>query len=41
LKNDGVEGTRINGVEILRDSVFLATTSDFLQNPVSTFFEDK
>ena len=27
LKNDGVEGSRINGVEILGDTVFLATTS--------------
>ncbi len=41
LKNDGAEGTSINGVEILRDSVFIATTSGLFAKPVSTFFEGK
>ncbi len=39
LKNDGVENTRINGVEILRDSVYIATTSGLFAKPTSTFFD--
>lgn len=41
LKNDGVEGTRINGVEILGDTVFLATTSGLFVRPLKVFFENK
>jgi hypothetical protein len=41
LKNDGVEFTRINGVEVLRDSVYIATTSGLFAKPLSTFFEEK
>lgn len=41
LKNDGVEGTRINGVELLRDSVFIATTSGLFVKPITTFFNGK
>jgi len=41
LKNDGVENTRINGIEVLRDSVFVATTSGLFAKPVSTFFDSK
>jgi len=41
LKNDGVENTRINGVEILRDTVYIATTSGLYVKPVSTFFDSK
>jgi hypothetical protein len=41
LKNDGIENTRINGIEILRDSVYAATTSGLFAKPVSKFFEGK
>lgn len=41
LKNDGVEGTRINGVEILGDTVFLATTSGLFARPLKAFFDSK
>ena len=41
LKNDGVENTRINGVEIMRDTVYIATTSGLYVKPVSTFFDSK
>lgn len=41
LKNDGVEGTRINGVEILGDTVFLATTSGLFARPLKVFFDSK
>ncbi|HLG39259.1 MAG TPA: hypothetical protein VI461_06300, partial [Chitinophagaceae bacterium] len=41
LKNDGVEGTRINGVEILRDSVYIATTSGLFTKSITEFFEGK
>lgn len=41
LKNDGMEGTRINGVEILKDSVYVATTSGLFVKPTSTFFAGK
>jgi hypothetical protein len=41
LKNDGVEGSKINGVEILRDTVYLATTAGIYTKPVSQFFDSK
>ena len=41
LKNDGVEGTRINGVEVLGDTVFLATTSGLFARPIKGFFDGK
>lgn len=41
LKNDGVEGTRINGVEVLGDTVFLATTSGLFARPLKAFFDSK
>lgn len=41
LKNDGVEGTRINGVEVLGDTVFLATTSGLFARPLKVFFDSK
>lgn len=41
LKNDGVEGTRINGVEVLGDTVFLATTSGLFARPLKAFFDTK
>ena len=39
LKNDGMEGTTINGVEVLKDSVYVATTSGLFVKPVSNFFD--
>ena len=41
IRNDGVEGTTINGVEILKDSVYVATTSGLFVKPISTFFDSK
>jgi len=41
LKNDGLEGTYINGIEILHDSVYAATTSGLFVKPVNKFFESK
>jgi len=41
LKNDGFEGTYINGIEVLHDSVFVATTSGLFVKPLSKFFESK
>jgi hypothetical protein len=41
LKNDGLESTTINGVEFMRDSVYIATTSGLFVKPISTFFETK
>jgi hypothetical protein len=41
IKNDGLENTTINGIEILRDTVYVATTSGLYIKPVSTFFEGK
>jgi hypothetical protein len=41
LKNDGLENTTINGIEILRDTVYVATTSGLYTKPASTFFEGK
>lgn len=41
IKNDGVESTTINGVEVLKDSVYVATTSGLFVKPLSTFFDGK
>lgn len=41
LKNDGLENVQINGVEVLKDSVYVATTAGLFVKPVSTFFEGK
>ena len=41
LKNDGLEGKSINGIEVLRDTVYLATTSGLFVKPLKTFFETK
>ncbi len=41
LKNDGFETADINGIEILKDTVYVATTSGLYAKPVSTFFETK
>lgn len=36
-----MEGTRINGIEILKDSVYVATTSGLFVKPTTTFFDSK
>ena len=41
LKNDGIEGIKINGIEVLRDSVYVATTSGLFTKPLSNFFDSK
>jgi hypothetical protein len=41
IKNDGLESTTINGIEILRDTVYAATTSGLYTKPVSSFFDSK
>ena len=41
LKNDGLEGSTINGIEILNDTVYAATTKGLFFKPVSKFFQDK
>lgn len=41
LKNDGLESTTVNGVEILRDSVYAATTSGLYVKPLARFFDSK
>lgn len=41
LKNDGLQNATINGVEMLRDTVYVATTSGLYTKPVSTFFDGK
>lgn len=41
LKNDGLERRTITGVEYLRDTVYVATTSGLLARPVRQFFETK
>jgi hypothetical protein len=41
LKNDGLENVRINGVEVLKDSVYVATTSGLFVKSVTAFFEGK
>lgn len=41
LKTDGLEGSKINGVEILKDTVYVATTKGLFFKPVTSFFESK
>lgn len=41
LKNDGIGGAAINGVEVLRDSVYVATTAGLYTKSVKEFFESK
>ena len=41
LKNDGLEGSSINGIEILNDTVYVATTKGLFFKPATTFFESK
>lgn len=41
LKNDGLEGATINGLEILNDTVYVATTKGLFFKPVTSFFESK
>jgi hypothetical protein len=41
LKNDGLEGSTINGLEILNDTVYAATTKGLFFKPLSSFFESK
>ncbi|GAA4040625.1 hypothetical protein GCM10022409_28210 [Hymenobacter glaciei] len=41
LKNDGLERATITGVEYLRDTVYVATTSGLFARPVKAFFEAK
>ncbi|OGX85331.1 hypothetical protein BEN48_14670 [Hymenobacter glacialis] len=41
LKNDGLERATITGIEYLRDTVYVATTSGLFARPVKTFFETK
>lgn len=41
LKNDALEDTRINGIEILNDTVYVATTSGLFVKKYSSFFDGK
>lgn len=41
LKNDGLERTTITGVEYLRDTVYVATTSGLFARPAKAFFDSK
>ena len=41
LKNDGLERATITGIEYLRDTVYVATTSGLFARPVKTFFETR
>ena len=41
LKNDGLEGSTINGLEILNDTIYAATTKGLFVKPVRAFFESK
>lgn len=41
LKNDGLEGATINGLEILNDTIYVATTKGLFFKPASTFFNSK
>jgi hypothetical protein len=41
LKNDGIEGSAINGVQVLRDSVYVATTAGLYTKSVKEFFDSK
>lgn len=40
IKADGLEGTVINGIEILNNMVYAATTSGLYIKPVASFFEN-
>lgn len=39
LRNDGLERATITGIEYLRDTVYVATTSGLFARPVKTFFD--
>lgn len=41
LKNDGLDRARVTGIEYLRDTVYVATTSGLFARPVKSFFETK
>ena len=41
LKNDGLDRARITGIEYLRDTVYVATTSGLFARSVKSFFETK
>lgn len=41
LKSDGLEGVRINGIEVLHDSVYAATTSGLFVRSAAAFFQGK
>lgn len=41
LKNDGLERADITGIEVLRDSVYVATTTGLFARSVADFFETK
>lgn len=41
LKTDGLERATITGIEYLRDTVYVATTSGLFVRPVKTFFETR
>lgn len=41
LKNDGLRETSITGIELLRDTVYVGTTSGLYKRPLKSFFESK
>ena len=41
LKNDGLDRATVTGIEYLRDTVYVATTSGLFARPVKAFFETK
>ncbi len=41
LKNDGLDGATINGLEILNDTVYVATTKGLYYKSASSFFKSK
>ena len=41
LKNDGLERANITGIQYLRDTVYVATTSGLFARPVKEFFDTK
>lgn len=41
LKNDGLEGSRINGLEVSNDTVCVATTKGLFYKPLHSFFDTK
>ncbi|SFQ58923.1 hypothetical protein [Hymenobacter arizonensis] len=41
LKNDGLRETSITGIELLRDTVYIGTTSGLFKRPLKNFFESK